>query len=59
MSKSNLLKYANDSSPVEFSKEFNKQLDAAVQSKLFPKDETSVEEEEKEKEEDKEDNENN
>jgi len=54
-----LLKHANDDSPVEFSKEFNKQLDAAVQSKLFPKDETSVEEEEKEKEEDKEDNEDN
>ncbi len=42
MSKDDLLKFANEGKPAEFTKEFKKQLDRTVHSKLFPSKETEI-----------------
>ncbi len=42
MSKKDLLKHANDKKPVEFTKEFKSQLDKAVQLKLNPEMEETI-----------------
>jgi len=48
MSKEQLLKFANDGLPADFTKEFKMELDKAVQKKLFPEQEEETEEEDNE-----------
>ena len=43
MSKKNLLKFANEKKPAEFSKEFKLQLDRKIQAKLFNREEEEIE----------------
>ena len=51
MSRENLLKFANDKKPADFTKEFKTILDQEIKSKLFPQKEKQEKEEIGEKDE--------